>query len=124
MEEVEIQTLIQQAHQQAQQLSEKVSQLQAVISQLQDENQALKMTNEELKKLLVQRSQSESTERDDRPAQMQDPQTVSGHDRLEEFYNEGIHVCHTYFGTRRMPGEECIFCQGLLEGLANQTEQK
>ncbi|MBF0934331.1 MAG: DUF972 family protein, partial [Abiotrophia defectiva] len=30
-------------------------------------------------------------------------------------YQEGIHICHTFYGMKREPGEECIFCQNLLD---------
>jgi len=39
----------------------------------------------------------------------------AGRERLQTFYQEGIHICHTFYGMKREPGEECIFCQNLLD---------
>ncbi|MBU5900646.1 DUF972 family protein, partial [Vibrio cholerae O1] len=29
-------------------------------------------------------------------------------------YREGFHVCHDFYGQRREPDEECMFCDELL----------
>lgn len=36
-----------------------------------------------------------------------------GVEELSKLYEEGYHICPTYFAQTRN-GEECLFCQGLL----------
>lgn len=38
-----------------------------------------------------------------------------GVEELSNLYNEGYHICPTYFAQSRN-GEECLFCQGFLKG--------
>lgn len=37
-----------------------------------------------------------------------------GVEELNKLYNEGYHICPTYFAQNRN-GEECLFCQGFLK---------
>ena len=41
-----------------------------------------------------------------------DPKQAS-QETLEKLYKDGIHICHTLFGT--FVEGECLFCQGLLK---------
>ncbi|KRM71511.1 DNA replication initiation control protein YabA [Lacticaseibacillus brantae] len=35
---------------------------------------------------------------------------------LENLYEEGFHVCPTYYGQRRVNDEPCLFCQDIIYG--------
>ena len=35
---------------------------------------------------------------------------------LENLYEEGFHVCPTYYGQRRINDEPCLFCQDIIYG--------
>lgn len=48
----------------------------------------------------------------------------SGRQRLQTFYDEGVHICHHYFGKKRDLREECIFCQDILDSLGDQQNDK
>lgn len=37
-----------------------------------------------------------------------------GLEELTKLYNEGYHICSTYYAQRRN-GEECLFCQSFLK---------
>lgn len=116
MEAEDILALIHQAEGQIIQLSEEVSQIKAACSQLIAENNQLRMANHELRDW-VQQGQ---------PSKVADPEDPgdpgSGRQRLQSFYDEGIHICHPYFGTQRLPNEACIFCQGILDGLEGKDD--
>lgn len=125
LEQEKIQALIMQVDRQVIQLNETVAQLQLALRDLSEENNRLRLMNHDLQEALnhskretfetavsqdaVQESQTES------PVTQQE--AGSGKNRLQSFYDEGIHICHPYFGSSRQPGEECMFCQGLLDAL-------
>ncbi|WP_027339744.1 initiation-control protein YabA [Halonatronum saccharophilum] len=62
------------------------------------ENEALKEENENLKRLVFEKEESD----DQGPI----------HDNLSKLYSEGFHVCHLNFGESRQG--DCLFCMGLL----------
>ncbi|MDR0298369.1 MAG: DNA replication initiation control protein YabA [Streptococcaceae bacterium] len=33
---------------------------------------------------------------------------------MQKLYDDGIHVCHQYYGKRLEPGENCLLCQEVL----------
>ncbi len=37
-----------------------------------------------------------------------------GRELLEGIYNDGFHICNTFYGQRRENDEECAFCIELL----------
>lgn len=53
------------------------------------------------------------------PHQREEQRMSSGQARLQSFYNEGIHICHHYFGSQRNSHEECIFCQDIIDSLGD-----
>lgn len=102
------------------QLSDTVAQLRKVIDNLIEENNKLRMSNNDLRNLLI-KSQSQL----DSPTKgvyegEENSHTSSGRESLLGFYNEGIHVCHEFFGSRRSPEEQCLFCQEVLKRLENR----
>lgn len=100
------------------QLSDTVAQLREVIDNLVEENNKLRMSNNDLKSLLI-KTQTDTHEEDSEGET--GSQTSSGRDSLLGFYNEGIHVCHEFFGSRRSSNEQCLFCQEILERLENRS---
>ncbi|MGO4942696.1 initiation control protein YabA [Ruoffia tabacinasalis] len=100
------------------QLSDTVAQLREVIDNLVEENNKLRMSNNDLKSLLI-KFQTDAQE--DVTEGEEDSQTSSGRESLLGFYNEGIHVCHEFFGSRRSSNEQCLFCQEILERLENHS---
>ncbi|EHL96653.1 hypothetical protein HMPREF9103_02313 [Lentilactobacillus parafarraginis F0439] len=44
------------------------------------------------------------------------PQLSKSRKNLEKLYNEGFHVCSSYYGKRRENGEDCIFCTEIIYG--------
>ena len=101
------------------QLSDTVAQLREIIDNLVEENNKLRMSNNDLKSLLI-KSQAEAREGREDEADGES-QVSSGRDSLLGFYNEGIHVCHEFFGSRRSSNEQCLFCQEVLERLENHS---
>lgn len=100
------------------QLSDTVAQLREVIDGLVEENNKLRMSNNDLRNLLI-KSQKQH-QQDDSTHSAQEGEggtTSSGRESLLGFYNEGIHVCHEFFGSRRSPQEQCLFCQEVLKRL-------
>ncbi|WP_124057800.1 initiation control protein YabA [Vaginisenegalia massiliensis] len=149
MEQEKIQALIAQFDQQLSQLNETVAQLSNAYSDLIEENNRLRLMNHEwhgsrlpewsnLKshqtgneeasqfdsgqtaKMLGESSQLELGRQDESTQ----ARASSGKERLQTFYEEGIHICHPYFGSRREPGEECMFCQSLLDGLEGHSQHE
>ena len=101
--------LVELAERQLIQLSETIAVLKRTIEELSDENNRLTIANTHLQALVVEKpihsSEVEGTLQD------------QGSERLRSFYREGIHICHPFFGARREPGEECMFCQGVLDSM-------
>lgn len=94
------------------QLSDTVAQLRVIIESLMEENNKLRMSNMEIRdRLLKQIEQAEKEQADDDSST--GPQT-SGRESLQGFYDEGIHVCHEFFGSRRSPDHQCLFCQEVI----------
>ena len=114
MEQFEIQKLLGVADDQLIQLSDTVAQLKVALSSLMEENNRLRMMNHDLQDTVSVISNQEI--KSDEVVQPLS-EGVASKDRLQAFYNEGIHVCHTFFGSRREQEEECIFCQSIIDGL-------
>ena len=108
MADENIQLLMEQAERELIQLSETVAKLRRAFDTLSDENNRLRMTNAQLQALVVAPNATKP---------VATPTVSEGKSRLQTFYNEGIHICHPFFGSRRETGEECMFCQGVLDGL-------
>ncbi|MFS1663098.1 DNA replication initiation control protein YabA [Streptococcus sp. zg-JUN1979] len=42
-------------------------------------------------------------------------QSTQGKAHLEGIYEDGFHICNSFYGQRRENEEECMFCQELLD---------
>lgn len=110
-----IQEVIDRAEGDLLQLSDTIADLKRELNRLIEENNQLRLTNQELKDLLVQRSYEQAS--GDPSEEPNEAEVFTGGDRLRSFYDDGIHICHVLFGTRLLEGEECIFCQNMLDKL-------
>lgn len=121
MDYQDIKQLLDQSSDQLIQLNETVAQLTVALNDLMEENNRLRIRNHDLMALVSQNYHAKANELGTSPQQTKTEESsddsVSGKARLQTFYDEGIHVCHPYFGSQRYPDEECMFCQGVLDGL-------
>lgn len=121
MDYQDIKQLLDHSSEQLIQLNETVAQLTVALNDLMEENNRLRMRNHDVMTLVSQNYLAKTNELGATapPLTVEDTtdNSVSGKTRLQSFYDEGIHVCHPYFGSQRYPEEECMFCQGVLDGL-------
>ncbi|MGO4928156.1 initiation-control protein YabA [Fundicoccus sp. Sow4_F4] len=121
MDYQDIKQLFDQSSEQLIQLNETVAQLTVALNDLMEENNRLRIRNQDLMALFSQNyhtnTNESGTSTQQLPAENSTDDSISGKARLQTFYDEGIHVCHPYFGSQRYPDEECMFCQGVLDGL-------
>ncbi|MGX7349032.1 initiation control protein YabA [Dolosicoccus paucivorans] len=127
--------LIEQITQQMDSLNESVSILQSSLKDLAEENERLKLANQSLIAIFseVPANQEESSiiidpigqsthqdELADQPTASAAYVPVHGgsHERLQAIYDEGIHVCHEMFGTKREDNEGCLMCLDIIDRLA------
>lgn len=120
MEHDELQALLETAEAQLFQINETVAQLTFALKDLSEVNNRLRIRNQDLVEMLTPRSNDPAQLNSEHSSAEEQDYAPSGKDRLQTFYDEGIHVCHPYFGSRRMPAEECMFCQGVLDGLEDE----
>ncbi|MDO4431968.1 MAG: initiation control protein YabA [Aerococcaceae bacterium] len=109
MEQAEIQQLFEQIDVQFMTLTQTITQLKTALSVVVEENNRLRM--------LTSSAQTVLPTMPSNPSQNPTPENASGKERLLSFYQEGIHICHTSFGSRRLADEECLFCQGIIDEL-------
>lgn len=77
-----------------------------ITFKLYKENGELMQDNENLKKLLFAKQETENKE--------DEPEIGAGYANLAHLYSEGFHICHLNFAEKRKG--DCLFCQKLLEG--------
>ncbi|MBD3949018.1 DUF972 family protein [Tuanshanicoccus lijuaniae] len=119
MEQQSVQRLIQTIQEQSLHYQDTVQQLTQAVLSLSEENNRLRMLNHELEDQLQQYviehlPEAHPIVQEQQPSHKK---TTSGKERLQGFYDDGIHVCHELFGQRRQSDEECLFCQGIILGL-------
>ena len=112
-----MQKIIDEARRLQGQLSEALEQLSRIATELNEDNNRLTMLNHQMTEQL----ESQQVQLDDMNEIVQEsaaPQLYqSGRDRLQTFYDNGIHVCHELFGKRRESDEQCLFCQDVIDRL-------
>lgn len=72
---------------------------------LMEKNAELEIENQHLRDRI-----NEITEKMDNNS----PRLSKSRKNLEKLYNEGFHVCSSYYGKRRENGEDCIFCTDII----------
>lgn len=120
MEQQEIQQLLMSAETQLIDLSETIAQLKVACDELREENNRLRMMNHNLHDLVNELAQPVVSQ-ETQSSFNSEASTTNGRERLQTFYNEGMHVCHMFFGSRRDPEEQCIFCQSVIDGLPSAS---
>lgn len=108
------QALLDQAESQLLALSDTVAHLNQAMQQLIEENNQLRIDQHRIRtSILANEAADGNTDVPDQPA----ARPMSGRESLQNFYDEGIHVCHEFFGSRILPDEECLFCQEVIKRL-------
>lgn len=72
------------------------------FQQLLEENAALRLENNKLRQRLDQMEPATKS-------------SQSGRENLENIYEDGFHICTTFYGQRRGSDEGCFFCLELLD---------
>lgn len=85
----------------------KFSHLHESLIELMEKNAELEIENQHLRDRINQ-----ITEKTDSNS----PRLSKSRKNLEKLYNEGFHVCSSYYGKRRENGEDCIFCTDIIYG--------
>lgn len=52
------------------------------------------------------------------------PSSRNTNDHLEGIYDEGFHICNSYYGQTRENSEECLFCTELLDRKMHHEDSK
>lgn len=84
------------------------------VQGLVEENTLLRLENTKLRERLSQLEQGTNVK------QLQ----KHGNDHLEGIYDEGFHICNSYYGQTRENGEECLFCTELLDRKIHHEDSK
>lgn len=120
MDQLALLALIESVRQKQEDLQAEFGLLVEAISRLNEDNNRLTITNLQLQDQLS-RSTALMLNNDDKTSSstsehsmFQEHQMESGKDRLQGFYDDGIHVCHELFGKRRDDNEDCLFCQAVI----------
>lgn len=122
LQQHEMRDLLEQVESQVGALTQSVHQLQLALVDLMDENNRLMMRNHDLEDAILAYEQSKAAKESTASALLDATSPLNSKTRLQAYYEEGIHVCHPFFGARRDVGEECMFCQGILDGLAEKID--
>lgn len=113
----ELTELIDQAETQLLQLSDTIAQLRTTLNDVIEENNRLRMKDNPWQP--THDSQEQPSQATDIEAgEMNSQQAPSARERLQQFYEDGIHICRDLYGSQRASDEECLFCQGILDGLS------
>lgn len=73
------------------------------VQQILEENTGLRLENTKLRERLSHLEQ-----------EMSPKSSKQGREHLEGIYNDGFHICNTFYGQRRENDEDCAFCIELL----------
>lgn len=106
----DIQNLISEINSQQQQYHTNIIELTQIVLELKEENNRLRMLNHNLEDRLQQYANEIRVAEE----HVEEENHVSGKERLQGFYDDGIHICHELFGKRRQSTEDCLFCQDVL----------
>ncbi|MFD1123988.1 DNA replication initiation control protein YabA [Lentilactobacillus raoultii] len=83
------------------------SQLHESLIELMEKNAELEIENQHLRDRINQITEKVGHN---------SPELSESRKNLEKLYNEGFHVCSSYYGKRRENGEDCIFCTEIIYG--------
>lgn len=114
MDQEELVKIIENIMEQQVALQEEIARLVETVTTISEENNRLKMLNQELTEDLATSLAAKSEDIKSNPLPERPPSNRAGRDRLQGFYDDGIHVCHELFGKRRESDEDCLFCQSVI----------
>lgn len=115
-----MQQMIDEARSLQAQLTQALENLSRIATELNEENNRLTIVNHQLTQQIEELTQQELALADMSESAQENPAPLtqsSGRDRLQTFYDNGIHVCHELFGKRRDSNEQCLFCQDVIDRL-------
>ena len=46
----------------------------------------------------------------------------AGIESLRQIYNSGYHICNMYYGSRRDPSSDCMFCMDILDNFGEKKK--
>ena len=91
-----------------------VEALKKQVQGLVEENTVLRLENSKLRERLSQMEHETSPK----------PSSRNTNDHLEGIYDEGFHICNSYYGQTRENSEECLFCTELLDRKIHHEDSK
>lgn len=122
MKHESIQELIDKAESDLLHLSDTIADLKASMNHLMEQNNQLNLKNQELTDIILKKDYTtDAIEETDTDLVENKP---SGKDRLQAYYDDGIHICHEFFGMPITKGEECLFCNKFLEELEKRDNNQ
>ncbi|MBG9987842.1 DUF972 family protein [Aerococcaceae bacterium DSM 111176] len=117
-----IQELIDKAESDLLHLSDTIAELRESMSHLMEQNNQLKLKNQELTDIILSKDIENDVLKEEDSILIENK--PSGRDRLQAYYDDGIHICHEFFGMPITSGEECLFCNKFLEELEKRDSSK
>ncbi|EHJ52232.1 DNA replication initiation control protein YabA [Streptococcus macacae] len=94
----------------SQSLMETLAEVEALKKQVQDlveQNTAYRLENDKLRERLDHLTQTDDSEKVSKV-------TTGRRENLENIYDDGFHICTSFYGQRRENDEGCAFCMELL----------
>lgn len=83
------------------------------LVQLIEENHHLSVENHHLRQRLESETELSEVKSDAEAKESKTQVVGEGYDNLARIYEEGFHICNTYFGSPRAE-EDCLFCIDFL----------
>lgn len=114
MDQQDLHSFIQRIQMHQADFQDTISQLTQAVIELNEENNRLRMLNHDLEERLNKQTAKQTESTVNFPSEEPKNSQSTGKDRLQSFYEDGIHVCHELFGKRRHSSEDCLFCQDVL----------
>lgn len=87
-------------------LMENLAEIDAIskhVQELVEENTTLRLENNKLRERLSQLQETKSGKT-----------AFQGREHLEGIYEDGFHICNSFYGQRREDDEDCMLCTELL----------
>lgn len=119
MKHQDMQELIDKAESELLQLSDTISTLRSSMEELMEQNNQLELKYQQLTESILKRK--DHANQNDAMSNKKG-EGENAHHRLQQFYEDGIHICHDFFGMPIAKEEECLFCNKFLDELQNKDQ--